>query len=119
MTRSGAATCVPAARRCAASAPLRCAGAARDSARALSLSAALRCAAQAVRGLAPGGHGDSGRAPTPQGDSADDLAWLDVEGAVAAFLPDALHSDAGWQVPLGSYPAPVRAVRTAPPGRSS
>ena len=33
MTRSGAATCVPAARRCAASAPLRRAGAARDSAR--------------------------------------------------------------------------------------
>lgn len=70
------------------------------------------------------------------GGGGDDFAWLDVEGAVssrtsllrsrlprsltrtavqvATFLPDALHSDAGWQVPLGSYPQmPVRAASAA------
>jgi hypothetical protein len=53
----------------------------------------------------------------PQG-GGDDFAWLDVEGAVAAFLPDALQSDAGWQVPLGSYPMQVRARSPSPRGRS-
>jgi len=78
----------------------------------------LRPQLQAARGLAPGGSGDAYSAP-PQGGSADDLAWLDVEGAVAAFLPDALQSDAGWQVPLGSFPAPVRAMQYALLGRTS
>ena len=75
---------------------------------------------QAARGLAPGGRGDMDTpAHAQRGDSADELTWLDVEGAVAAFLPDALHSDAGWQVPLGSYPSPVRVTWHAAPGRSS
>jgi hypothetical protein len=68
--------------------------------------------AQAARGMAPEGRSaDWAESPhAPRGGSADDFAWLDVEGALAAFTPDALHSDAGWQVPLGSYPAPVRAT---------